>query len=77
MDTYTKNEVMRMMKLQAQLSDDAFKALFEVLELTPEQIERFHSICDQKMYERHDQEKKVSEKFNELLKEKIPNLESE
>lgn len=55
---------------------DAFEALFEVLGLSQEQIDRFNAICDQKMYDRADKERQVKEQFLQLLAEKQDALSS-
>ncbi|WP_320034830.1 hypothetical protein [Halarcobacter sp.] len=56
MSNISKEEVIHMMKIQAKLISESFESLFEILELTPEQIDKFNRLCDDKMYARYDKD---------------------
>lgn len=53
-----------------QLQQDMFDALFEVLELSQEQIDIFNDICNKKLHDRIDTEAQVKEIFLQLIEEK-------
>lgn len=60
----------REIEIILQHEQDAFEALFEVLGLSQEQIDRFNDICDKKMYDRADKERQVKERFLQLVVKK-------
>jgi hypothetical protein len=65
-----KPQIGREIEIILQHEQDAFEALFEVLGLSQEQIDKFNAICDKKMYDRADKERQVKERFLQLIAEK-------
>ncbi|DAB29333.1 MAG TPA: hypothetical protein CFH84_10020 [Sulfurimonas sp. UBA12504] len=63
-------EIKKAFVLQTSMTSDAFEALLEVLNLTPEQVSKFHSLCDEKLQQRENEKNEVMKIFKEMLKDK-------
>jgi hypothetical protein len=62
-----KPQIGREIKLLASACSEMFESLFEVLELSQDQIDRFQALCDEKMHNRREDEYQVSKLFLQLI----------
>jgi len=65
---FTKG-VSREAELLAQNTQAMFEALFEVLELSPQELEKIQHLCDAKMLELRNDEQEIEKIFLRLVQE--------